>query len=442
MVFNLILFYLFFVLNRPHEYINLFMGFPIVTLLLVGSFGTWILSKYKLIISPQLIIFPLLVLMMMFSHMVNGWFGGAIQIMWKMIPLFILFMVLSSVVDDYKKMDAVFKVIVGCVVIMAIHGIDQKNMGIGWTGAQLSQQTRITYIGIFNDPNDLGLVMVMALPMAIYLFLEAKNKIWKYIWVSSVSLILYGIYLTESRGSLLSVLAIGAVYLSKRIGIMKTAMIGLVASPMAVLLSGRMTEIDPTEASAAGRVEAWYEGIQMFISYPLFGVGPNQFVEHNVLTAHNSFYLVLAELGFVGYTFWLTLLLISTLMVFKASLINRRVSTEAEDKTGIDNSLQDRSKDKGIESKTPEVDVISKQSYAIFLAMIGYLSAAFFLSRSYNIVLFILCALCVSVFYIMREHNTEIKAINFGGYIGRYIGFSIISIIGLYVIVKILLKLM
>ena len=436
MAYHLIIFYLFFVLNRPHEYIEIFTGFPIVTLLLVGGFITWLFSRDKLIISPQLVIFPLLIFVMMFSHMINGWFGGALQIMWKMIPLFILFMVLSSVIVDQRKMHAVFRVIVICVVIMAIHGIDQKNAGIGWTGALLSQETRITYIGIFNDPNDLGLVMVMALPMAIYLFLQAASKFNKALWLSSVGLILYGVYLTESRGSLLSVLAIVGVYFSKKIGVLKTVASIVILSPMAVLLSARMTEIDPSEESAAGRVEAWYEGVQMFTSYPLFGVGPNQFVEHNILTAHNSFYLVLAELGFIGYTFWITLLLISTLMVYKTSQVMINSKDHNDDKSHLQNV-------EIISSENDEkLNLIIKQSYTIFLAMIGYLSAAFFLSRSYNIVLFILCALCVSVFYMAKDMDVDLAKLKFGSYLGRYIAFSIGSIIALIIIVKVLLKLM
>jgi len=38
----------------------------------------------------------------------------------------------------------------------------------------------------------------------------------------------------------------------------------------------------------------------MFKHSPIFGVGARQFTEHHFLTAHNSFVLTLAELGFPG----------------------------------------------------------------------------------------------------------------------------------------------
>ena len=68
-----------------------------------------------------------------------------------------------------------------------------------------------------------------------------------------------------------------------------------------------MAQISNGDDSAYGRVEAWYEGIQMFKSSPVFGVGKGMFTDFNNLTAHNSYMLVLAELGFVGSIFFLGL---------------------------------------------------------------------------------------------------------------------------------------
>jgi hypothetical protein len=42
-------------------------------------------------------------------------------------------------------------------------------LGVGWTGMGMIQDGRIQYVGIFNDPNDLALLFVMVLPMALYL---------------------------------------------------------------------------------------------------------------------------------------------------------------------------------------------------------------------------------------------------------------------------------
>src|SRR3546814_19551279 len=72
-----------------------------------------------------------------------------------------------------------------------------------------------------------------------------------------------------------------------------------------MMLPTRMQELDAGESSAYGRIESWYDGIQMFLANPVFGVGVGNFTDHTRLTAHNSFVLVLAATGIVGYTVWL-----------------------------------------------------------------------------------------------------------------------------------------
>src|SRR3546814_20658825 len=74
-----------------------------------------------------------------------------------------------------------------------------------------------------------------------------------------------------------------------------------------MMLPTRMQELDAGESSAYGRIESWYDGIQMFLANPVFGVGVGTFTDHTRLTAHNSFVLVLDATGIVGYTFWLAM---------------------------------------------------------------------------------------------------------------------------------------
>jgi O-antigen ligase len=57
----------------------------------------------------------------------------------------------------------------------------------------------------------------------------------------------------------------------------------------------------------------------MFKSAPLFGIGFNGFTDLYEITAHNSFVLCLAELGLLGSTLWLALL-VTTMMGLKRSI--------------------------------------------------------------------------------------------------------------------------
>jgi hypothetical protein len=65
-------------------------------------------------------------------------------------------------------------------------------------------------------------------------------------------------------------------------------------------------------ADGADRLEAWANGLEMFKSAPLFGIGFNAFTDLYEITAHNSFVLCLAELGLLGSTLWLALLVTTT----------------------------------------------------------------------------------------------------------------------------------
>jgi O-antigen ligase len=60
-------------------------------------------------------------------------------------------------------------------------------------------------------------------------------------------------------------------------------------------------------------LEAWASGLEMFKSSPLYGVGFNNFADIFGITAHNSFVLCLAELGLLGSTLWMALLVTTTI---------------------------------------------------------------------------------------------------------------------------------
>ncbi len=64
-----------------------------------------------------------------------------------------------------------------------------------------------------------------------------------------------------------------------------------------------------------GRYEAWSTGLTLFHGSPIYGVGPGQFVEYHYLTAHNSFVLAVAELGFVGLFLFVAIVYVSAKML-------------------------------------------------------------------------------------------------------------------------------
>lgn len=133
-----------------------------------------------------------------------------------------------------------------------------------------------------------------------------------------------------------------------------------------ILGPSRLSMISASEESAYGRIDAWYEGIQMLKSSPLFGVGYGMFTDQSVLTAHNSYVLVATEEGLIGLFLWIALIYsclkgLSILKRKEPQLINYVAGIEA--------------------------------------SLFGFLSASFFLSRSYQAILYVMLALASSFIY-------------------------------------------
>ncbi len=209
-MFFFMLVYLVLVLIRPQDYpaVAESPGPPMQSIALVLAAGMFLFSQRKSFNQPQFLLIPIFLFIAMVSKVVNGWAGGALFVFFVFAPVLLAYVLLANTVDTRARMQAVMAVFVICASVLALHGIDQASTGIGWTGVELSQGTRIQYVGIFNDPNDLGMLFVMCLPMAFYLssrggWLGLKRLFW---WATIV-LLVWGCYLTNSRGTLLALVA-------------------------------------------------------------------------------------------------------------------------------------------------------------------------------------------------------------------------------------------
>ena len=162
--------------------------------------------------------------------------------------------------------------------------------------------------GVFSDPNDLALVLVTAILGSMHFVSESRSRLGQMGWGLMGLLLAFPFALTRSRGGFLSLLAGGMVWLVVRFGWRKALWIGLLAGPvLLVAFGGRQTNINLSDENdtAHGRVELWRDGIYMFRSAPVFGIGYGHFGDEGGLVAHNSYIHSYAELGFVGGTLFM-----------------------------------------------------------------------------------------------------------------------------------------
>ncbi len=435
-MFLAMLAYLVLVLIRPQDYPALVdsIGVPLQPIALIVAALLWLLSAHKRFDAPQYMLLPAFFLVLMLSHVFNGWFGGALEQLNKFAPTLLAFVVLANAADSRRRVRVVMGLFALCAAVLALHGIEQVKTGVGWTGIGLSQETRIQYVGIFNDPNDLGMLFVICLPMAVYL--ARSSGVSKFLWWAVAGTIVYGIVLTDSRGTLMATLALFGVYLWWRRGALVAGVLGAGALVGLAALPSRVQEAGMTDASAMGRVESWYEGLQMFRAHPVFGVGPDMYSDLYRLTAHNSFVLVLAETGIIGFTVWLAFVGYCFRMMLVAlrqppqHVLDAVQGDDAEPVAGASEP------DEGAVHAWFEDRAIA---LTLLLSLTGCFVAAFFLSRSYVVILYLLTALVVAHYTAMRRQDLELPAFALQADVLRWPIYAVTGVVGLYLVVKIML---
>lgn len=428
-MFPLILLYLVLTIVRPQDYVPALVGVPLLPAVLMLAFLSWLGSSAKTFAAPQFVILPAFLLVLMLSQAVNGWSGGALDQLAKFGPTVIAFFVLGACCTSPQRATMTMAVFVLCSVVLALHGVEQAKTGVGWTGVPVSDDGRIQYVGIFNDPNDLGLLFAATVPMAVLLGARSHGLL-RLFWRAGALLLLYGTYLTNSRGAMLAVLVVAGIYVWHRRGLVTAATLGVVGLACMKLLSSRMQELDAGEESASGRVDAWYSGLQMFISHPLLGVGAGNFTEYNELTAHNSFVLVLAETGFVGFLLWLAFVGYNFWMMLT---LLRHESVPGGEPAPIGNGSAGSGQAGSWETERAI-------ALTLLLSLCGLFAAAFFLSRSYMIVLYLFTAVVTGHYIGARQRHPALPAFQFSADWWRWVPATMGGIAGLYVLVAVLLR--
>lgn len=413
---------------RPHEWSLNPIEFPVIRIILIITFLFYLMNqKPKVWGLPAWCLLGLVVIIV-FSGIRNYWFmGGIDEATIFIISAFIPFILYSSLLFNTKKLNILLALILFSTSFMLYHSYLQGTTfdGMAWTGVAAlgGEGGRVRYIGFFNDPNDLGMFLLMNIPIALYFKKITKSSIVKLLMLAWVFALLWAIYMTNSRGTLLGVFALGGASLFFRYGKIKAILLLGVCIPIAFAVMSQFREIDSEESSAQGRIEAWYQGVQMFKSRPLVGVGMGNFMEHHFRTAHNSYVLVMAELGLFGYTLWFVFIIVTVRKLLL--IINKKLAIPAEKESDWD-----------VESADYE-----RLALTLFYCFVGYLSTAFFLSRSFVVVLFVFVGIATALINVIERKyilKSEQMVINRKMIISTGIT-SVISLVLLYFVVVLLL---
>lgn len=326
-----------------------------------------------------------------FSLVYQGWLGGALKALAEFGPALASFLMVAVVASTLRRQKILGVTLIVIALYLSLQGALAYHYGyredqfirLVWQEVEEGRfektLRRVCGPGFLNDPNDLAQYLLIALALAGGLWRRGQ-------WLRNAVLlglpacwILYGLFLTRSRGAVVGLAVMIALAVRDRFG--KTGawvMSVLIALGLLGANFGGARALSLREASIAGRLEAWSAGLQMLKSSPLFGVGFGNFTDHHELTAHNSFVLCFAETGLTGYFFWLGLLVATARDLGRLSGLVAADEAQAE---------------------------VRRWARTLRVAFYTFLATAWFLSRTYIPTLYLLIAMGIGLREIARQQG-------------------------------------
>lgn len=334
----------------------------------------------------------------------NGWMGGAFTAMNDFTTSSMLFVLVALNVTDLGRLKKTCAAVVLSMLVAAGFGIQAFHTGQYATQLVLRQTApshedadpsrappssaseipaqdtsgwylwRVRGQGFLSDPNDFSQVLVMCLPL-LWAVWRTGKYLQNLLFVLAPGVVMgYAIFLSQSRGAMLGAASLLFFLVRDWLGTTKTTVLMALGGAGFIALSavgGR--GFSSKEQSAGERIEAWSVGLELLKWKPVFGVGYGNFTDHNTLTAHNSFVLCFAELGLVGYFLWIGMIVLT------------------------------------YKSLSAVIDCMPKRNPHRLMvellrnSLVGFLVCAWFLSRTYQPVLYFLLALCISAWYCAMQ---------------------------------------
>lgn len=313
--FKGLIIYIVIIILRPQDFIPGLARVRVALLMAIIIIAFFIIHKvfrresFRALATRQNILMLLMLVIVPVSVLVNTSVALAWEQFNEFLTVFFLFFMVSNITDNMEKLKKIVFTILLCVTLICLNGVLQHFRGYDILGNTMVVG-RITWVGIFGDPNDLALLVNSFFPLILLYVLDRKTPGPARSGLALLgALYLLTIYYTNSRGGFIALAAVLILFTYKKWGPIKAFFTASAAIVVIFVVGlGRLSNISPYEASASGRVFAWIHGLVLLKDNPLIGVGFQQFYANHGLAAHSAFIECMAELGLIGYFIWLTLL--------------------------------------------------------------------------------------------------------------------------------------
>jgi hypothetical protein len=366
--------------------------------------------------TPQTLALTGLAFATFMSVVIGGhWIGGGLSAFLLFIPNAFAYFLVCLHCNSKKKLQVlVLMMLFVCLFVIAQGSIELQHGLPTSIDAQAANTDSSYFIGMDNDagqwfyrlrgmgeihdPNDFAQLIVCVLPL-VFIFWRPKKTLQNIAFVTlPVCALLYGAYLTHSRGGMLALLAIVVVAARRRIGTLPALLLvgGLFVASMALHVTGGR---DISADAGEDRTDLWGQSMQLLKSHPLFGVGFGNLPDYLGHTAHNTILVCAAELGLFGLYFW-SLFLFPTvrdaLAIASPKKVNEGEPVVPEETPFPQVSRKIEALDKG---------EINRLGRLMVLSFTGFLVAGWFLSRAFVMTLFLLGSMTEVIFEMALQRG-------------------------------------
>jgi O-antigen ligase len=308
----------------------------------------------------------------------SHWRGGSTRLLYTYLKTEILmFFLIAGLALTWKECTTVMYAIAAAGVVNVLIG----RATLGEIGERFALE--ITGGNIAN-PNDFAAHLILVAPFLLSIILDrTKLFIWRLTALAAVAAALYLILGTASRGALVALGAMSVFVILK--GTARWRMAGVVLVPLCLLvllpaLPQRISQRLFTFSSSSGadeearmaqetRMYLLTQSLRFTLEHPVFGVGPGQFSNYEGATSrsqgefgswrqtHNTFTQVSSECGIPALLFYVAALITAYRLLSRA----HRQAKEH-----------------------PQSPEMATATFCVLLSMVGFSTAAFFLSMAYH----------------------------------------------------------
>jgi putative inorganic carbon (hco3(-)) transporter len=342
------------------------------------------------------------------------WMGGSIATFTDLyVKVMLIFLLMVNTLTTPRRVEQLMWLIVLAMAYISFRALFDYARGMN-----LIENGRVQGAlgGMFRNPNDLALNLVVTLPLAVAIALRGRTAFRRLFALGGAALMVGAIVVTHSRSGSVGLAAMGVLLAALLVRrrprlVLAGGLVLLLALPLtpasywnriASITDETQDDTGSREARSILMREAW----AAFLAHPLTGIGAGQFRNYNPegreeawRETHNALLQVAAETGVFGFAIF-SFLIVRGAMARRQTrrLLRRATGTSRGRPAAGAEALVIRDLVTGDEEET-----FDTYSMAAAAALGGWFVCAFFASVAYHWTFYYLLALAVAPREILRD---------------------------------------